>query len=844
MIAGAFADMIPQVFGVSFEAQLPVLLIAPAALAFWLLNRGVKGKAAKAVLALRIACIALLMLVLAMPYTVREQEIRQESTAILAIDDRTDSMSVTEPAGVSGIAGEISDRTGGLARASVSNITTSNRTALGDAIYRGILDSPTRNSVIILSSDGRSNYGADVLDVAAFAVKARTRIFPVLPKAIGGEVYISGITGADKTPLNAEYDGKVVIGSAGGEASYRLQLLIDGEPAIDTQVQQGSQLKEIQFGHVFKLRGPHEITAMITPESADRFGQNNVFNKVVNAIDRPDILLLASSNSSPLKLVLDEMYDVDARGSLPEDLSRYDAVVMDDIPAGRIGSIGGLRDFLNDGGGLVVVGGNSSYNAGNYYGSEIEGLLPVRSTETPPKTGEKSSVVIVIDISGSTGNTMGGDTKIDIEKALAVKMIRDLSKKADIGVVAFNADSFLIQNIKKVADTSALEDKISRLQFGGGTYVATGLARAGELLGSVQGSKYIVLISDGVTNYGSQAFDKASSLAASGVVIHTVGVGLDTDESFMQGLAIRGNGVYFKPTESERVKIVVGGLDEEAGQKGFSLIITDAHHFITEGLAGLNVSVKSFNEVTAKGSAQVLAASQGMKPLLAVWRFGLGRVASLMVDDGNIWAAGLYNEGNSKLVSSMVNWAVGDPERKMGVRVACVDARVGEATPVLVVSKTGFPKAFAGGGEMQLTRIDETSYYFDYYPLSVGYVDVTAGDYACAMAVNYPEEYGSFGADAALLGAIANMTGGRVYYPEDAGKLIDDVTEYTVEESTGVAVKRVNLELWFAAGALLLFLADIIIRRVREIVQNKPEGGRAKVKAVAVAHEHKPHRKI
>ena len=828
--------MLPQLFGISFEVPMTVLLAIPMAVAFLFLNRDVKGKANRLTLILRVAALAVLVLVLAVPYVVREEEIKQESTSILAIDDVTDSMSVAEKVSLSDIARQITDRTGGLARASLSNVTSPDRTAVGDAIYQGILSSSMRSNAIILFSDGRNNWGTDLLDAAAFAARVKARIFPILPKTVGKEVYISDVTGAEKTPLNSKYSGKVVIGSVGGEANYRLEVLVDGTSLIDTPVLQSAAVKEIAFEEVFKLRGPHQITARVTPEGGDAFSQNNVFNKVVNVIDRPNILLVTASNMSPLQLVLNELYDLNTVSELPKNLAPYGAVVIGDMPAASLGDLEPLRGFLNGGGGLVVVGGNHSYDAGGYYGSGFEGLLPVRSAEKPPKIGEKATVIIVLDISGSTGIAMGAETKIDVEKAIAVKMIRDLSKQADIGVVAFNADSFLIQPIRKLADTSALEEKVSRLQFGGGTYVTTGLIRAGDMLESVQGSKYIVLISDGVTNYPVQAFDKASSLGGSGVVIHSIGVGFDTDESFMRGISIRGNGLYFRPTETERVKIVIGGLEEGDSRKGFSFLVTDSHHFITEGLTVTNVSIKRFNEVSAKSSAQVLAASQGMKPLLAVWRFGLGRAASLMVDDGSEWAPQLYTAERSKIIASTVNWAVGDPERSKETRIDCTDARMGESVPVLVFSKGSFPKVTAGGEEMQLTRMDESNYYFDYYPLSAGFVNVGATGYECAMAVNYPKEYGSFGTDVALLAAVANMTGGRAYYPEETWQLVEDVSEYTAKESTGVAVKKTNLQLWFALCALVLFLADIILRRLREIAQSRPQGGRKDEKA---AH-HRP----
>lgn len=204
----------------------------------------------------------------------------------------------------------VSDRTGGLAKGELANITTPDRTAIGDAIYQGILGSSMKSNVVILSSDGRNNWGADPLDVAAFAGRAKTRIFPLLSNTTGREVYISGVSGADKTPLNSKYEGKVALGSIGEGGRYKLAVSVDGTSLIDTSVEQNTPLKEIPFEHTFRIKGPHNITARITPESGDEFSQNNVFNKVVNVVDRPNVLFVTSSNSSSLKLVLDEIYDV------------------------------------------------------------------------------------------------------------------------------------------------------------------------------------------------------------------------------------------------------------------------------------------------------------------------------------------------------------------------------------------------------------------------------------------------------------------------------------------------------------------------------------------------------
>lgn len=809
-----------NLFGVGFDLPLLVLLAAPAVALFVFLNtRFFPGKRHWALLALRSASIALLLLVLAAPYTTNEEQIVQETTSILVIDDGTGSMSVYGQSLGSNAAGLLRAQSGSVSKVELRNMTSQDYTALGDEVYQGILGSSMKNNVVIVATDGNSNRGADPLDVAIFAKSANSRVFAITPELAKDEAYVADIIGAKKTSINSEYGGEVEIRAVGAQASYRLEVAIDGVAIIDTQGGQNTQSKKFPFKQVFNTNGPHNITARITPQSRDTFTENNAFSKVVNVVDRPKVLLVTHSASSPLKQVLEEVYDVDVNDKMPGTIGNYAAIVLDDEPAGILKDAEALSSFLSEGSGLVVVGGNSSYSEGGYSGSQLESMLPVASGPAPEKKGDEINAIILIDISGSTGIEVGKNTKIDVEKAIAVKMIRDLSKTANIGVVAFNSDSFIIQQPMKLTDTSALEEKVSRLQFGGGTYIAMGLMRAKSILKSAGGAKYIILISDGVTNYPVQAFEQASSIVAEGIVLHSIGVGFDTDQSFMSGIAARGKGVYFAPSETDRVKIVLGGLEEGEKGKGFQMILTDTHHFITEGIEMGNMSVEDFNEVNSKSSSQVLAATQGMKPLLAVWHFGLGRVASLMVDDGRDWANLLYTEGSSKLISSIINWAIGDPERKADLRIECTDTAVGEEVPIVVTSKRDYPQVTAGGKPVELSRLDETHYYFNYRPLATGIAMVSSGGYSCAIASNYPGEYGRFEVNTELLATMAQITNGKVYLADNLNSLVQDVSEYTLAESAGVKTERINMQLWFTLIALALFSADVIIRRLMEIRQ-------------------------
>ncbi len=63
----------------------------------------------------------------------------------------------------------------------------------------------------------------------------------------------------------------------------------------------------------------------------------------------------------------------------PDKLDEYSVVVLANVDAGAIGStwLDGLERFVQQGGGLVVLGGSWAYSRGGYAGTKLESLLPV-----------------------------------------------------------------------------------------------------------------------------------------------------------------------------------------------------------------------------------------------------------------------------------------------------------------------------------------------------------------------------------------------------------------------------------------------------------------------------------
>lgn len=91
--------------------------------------------------------------------------------------------------------------------------------------------------------------------------------------------------------------------------------------------------------------------------------------------------LASDVNSSPSELALIK-FPVDELFS--EHLPSFDAVVLQDfdaVPYGLAPYLPNLKRYVTDGGGLVMVGGQFGFSAGNYAGTALEEVLPVALPE-------------------------------------------------------------------------------------------------------------------------------------------------------------------------------------------------------------------------------------------------------------------------------------------------------------------------------------------------------------------------------------------------------------------------------------------------------------------------------
>lgn len=762
----------------------------------WKIFEKTKVRRRLAVFALRSIAAASLIIALAQPVTVMQQLSTGEPSLTILLDDSR-SFDLYNRQAVEAIKEKLQNDI----PITIRHIGLENSSPLGDELLANMLG----NDNLLLVSDGRVTKGRSLGDVmvVASSINSTINALYLLPSKSDLAVRIEGPR-VSTVGVDNEFLARVDQTSPPGTEPipYRITVKLDG----DVILEQGSA-----GTGTFKFRrklteGYHKIDAEITAN--DHFQENNIFYRTAKVEKKPKVLLV-TEGSSPLEGIFVPVYDLAATTELKgNSLAGYSAVVLNDIPASQV-DIDQLGKFIDDGNGLVVFGGRSSYDKGSYRDTVFENLLPVKVGSGEEGAKKFVNVALLIDISGSTGSGFGtgsSSTVEEVEKALAIGVLNDLRPEDRAGIIAFNVEPHTVAELERVSDSKKdMTSKIQRLIYTGSTLITEGLRGASKMLAQEDGSKNIVLFSDGKSGSMGEDLQAARIAAANGIRVYAVGVGEDTNSEHMQEIAKAGNGAYFEPSEAQKLKIIFGGGGAEPTDK-MKLEKLNNNHFITRNVK-LSARLAGFNQVVPKPNADVLVATAENRAILTVWRFGLGRIASVATDDGTGWAPELFNSENSILITRTVNWAIGDLSRNKKFDVTAKDTYIGDNFRVDVLADS-----MPNDGRMAFSKVGERLYSSEFRPGKTGwhsFFDATA-------AANYPLELLNTGYDPDL-GVLVQATGGKVFTPDQTAELLRKVRE----DSKRVVTTHKSLAWIPLAIALLFFLLDIAARKLMEQSDSK-----------------------
>ena len=727
--------------------------------------------------------ITCLVIAIASPFLLKT-EIKEGVSSVIILTDNSTSMNAMDTSKLPALYESLEKQFPVETR----TIASGTRSAIGEAVLSAL----TPNSNIILATDGNTNYGRSIGDAL---ISSKTTNSTINAVNLGEHVSDTSVRiEGSRTTTNAKgLSFDVITNQIGEKRAYDLQVTLNGQLAVNRRIS-GSQVLTIE--KKFK-EGRHEIKARIVIN--DYFEQNNEFSKSITVEEKPSVLFV-SKKRSPLTQILNNLYFTTTVSSMEgQNLNDYSAVILNDIPEKDVDAKK-LREYVTEGNGLVVFGGKDSYDRGNYEGSEFESILPIRIGRGSKTEDTETNVLLLIDISGSTKSNFKRGSRFEVsevEKALALSVLSDLEDEDYISVLAFNTNSYLIHELSKVeGNREEIKEKISRLNYYGGTSISEGIRASRKVLGPLRGSKSIIIFSDGRSGSIYEDTKQAAQSARIGVKVYAVGVGEDTDRNHLIKIAKEGEGLYLEPDETEKLAIVLGEPEEDSASD-LGIEIINNYHFITYNFKP-DGSVNGFNHVVPKLNSELLVATKENNPLITSSRIGLGRIVAVSTDDGSAWASQMLTSKNSGLISRSINWAIGDLNREKDYYVDLQDSYVGVPSEIRIISDTK-PEHES----LSFSKIGPRLYSAHFTPK-----DVRKQEFFGTFAfTNYADEYTQLGMNSDFKEAVEN-SGGKLFNPEDANLLIQKIEQ----ESKRTVSDPEELSWIFLGIVLVIFLVELIIR--------------------------------
>jgi hypothetical protein len=255
----------------------------------------------------------------------------------------------------------------------------------------------------------------------------------------------------------------------------------------------------------------------------DGFPEDDALDAPILVGDRPRCVLVTTAPAEPWRELL-AGFDVEtviparlAGAVLDRARGVPDLVLLDEVPAREIDAEGtaALRDLLAAGSGLLVTGCVHAFGPGDYPGTELEALLPVRSGP-PGDRGKPLLLELVLDHSASMATLVTErESRFVAAVAAAIPSLRELRPGDQVGVVLFSDTPHVFEALGPMTDETGLKTRLTNLdEPNGGTRIALGLELGLEQLASRPGRRLLVLVTDGEDPKVAEHLDRVRAAAA------------------------------------------------------------------------------------------------------------------------------------------------------------------------------------------------------------------------------------------------------------------------------------------------------------------------------------------
>ncbi len=517
-------------------------------------------------------------------------------------------------------------------------------TALGtalDAAARILPDNVTAR--VTLLSDGLSTgdpFGAD--DAAAFEdfTSRGVPVDLVVLAGVAGDLRPVSLDprGPSRVGLVTELEARIIGGGQvvtcrlvgpDGELDRAENVLIDGDTRIGLSF-------EPEAAGFLELALEIDVTDGVDPRPGDER-----FERTLCVQDALRVLYLGervAGGSDRLAELVGRGFDVRDAGAdvSAADLDGADLVVLDDRPAKSLPEAfqDSLVERVSLGGlGLLATGGEAAFGPGGYHDSPIERLLPVEFVQKEEKRDPSTTLVVIIDTSGS----MGGN-RVQLAKEVARLAIRRLLPHDKVGMVEFYGAKRWAVPIQPASNSIEIERALNRLDAGGGTVILPAIEEAYYGLKNVRTRfKHVLILTDGGVETG--AFEPLiRRMARDGMTVSTVLIGPDAHSEFLVSISNWGQGRFYSVPNRFNLPEIL--LKQPASAKlpsyrpgTVNVRARGGPSWWGEVDPETTPPVAGYVETRARpGAERVLETEDDGHPLLASWRYGLGRVSALTTE--------------------------------------------------------------------------------------------------------------------------------------------------------------------------------------------------------------------
>jgi hypothetical protein len=338
----------------------------------------------------------------------------------------------------------------------------------------------------------------------------------------------------------------------------------------------------------------------------------------------------------------------------------------------------------------------------------------------------------------------------------------------------------------------------------------------------------VIILTDGISAPGD--FEGiAQAMASDRITCSTVSLGGDADQSLLEEIARLGNGRSYVADDAGQVpqifaKETVTASKSAINEQPFPPLVVRSTQVLSEIRLDEAPFLLGYVVTRAKPTAEVILATESGDPLLAWWRYGLGVTVAFTSDAKARWAA---------------EWLSWPQFGKFWAQVVRHTLRKAEAKGTLVQVERSGRKAvvsldaiepsgrFLNKAATELTLVDpqlatkkiemrqvapgryqaefDTSRAGSYQLLFSQTRDAQLlGRQTRGLAVGYPDELRLRPVNAERLKAIAAAAGGR----------FDAPPESVFNPPERAATRAVPLWAYLATAASLLFVLDVLLRRI------------------------------